>query len=89
MTQYHFKGLDRMSDDLKGGKEELKNAIIALSKIYAIRPNAYLLRIFFDAKADEIVSIFSGGPSIPISDLVDTLNRISPTNSSKWSKIKA
>lgn len=89
MTQYHFKGLDRMSDDLKGGKEELKNAIIGLSKIYAIRPNAYLLRIFFDAKADEIVSIFSGGPSIPISDLVDTLNRISPTNSSKWSKIKA
>lgn len=89
MTQYHFKGLDRMSDDLKGGKEELKNAIIGLSKIYAIRPNAYLLRIFFDAKADEIVSIFSGGPSIPILDLVDTLNRISPTNSSKWSKIKA
>jgi hypothetical protein len=89
LNQYHFQGLDIMSDDLKGGKEEVKNAIIALSKLYSVRPNAYLLRVFFDAKADEIVSIFSGGPNVAISDLVDVLNRISPTNSSKWAKIKA
>lgn len=88
VNQYHFKGLDVMSNNLKGGKEEVKNAIITLSKIYSVRPNAFLLRVFFDAKADEIVSIFSGGPTIPVSDLVDVLNRISPTNSSKWAKIK-
>ena len=89
INQYHYQGLDKMSEDLKAGKEEVKNSIIALSKLYSVRPNAYLLRVFFDAKADEIVSVFSGGPSIPIADLVDVLNRISPTNSNKWSKIKA
>lgn len=88
VNQYHFAGLDVMNTDLKAGKEQVKNSIIALSKIYSVRPNAYLLRVFFDAKADEIVSIFSGGPNVPISDLVDTLNRISPTNSSKWAKMK-
>ncbi|WP_395054552.1 DUF4835 family protein, partial [Flavobacterium sp.] len=54
----------------------------------AVRPNSYLSRLFFDAKADEIVSIFSGGPSVEIKDLVDSLNKISINNTLKWSKIK-
>lgn len=88
LYKYHLVGLDVMNSDLKLGKQEVKNAIDLMVKIYTARPNAYLLRLFFDAKSDEIVSIFSGGPSIELQELVATLNRISPTNSSKWSKIK-
>ena len=77
-----------MTADLKKSKEEVKNAILLLAQIYSARPNAYLLRIFFDAKSDEIVSIFSGGPTIDIVELNETLNRVSPINASKWSKIK-
>ena len=85
---YHFAGLDGMTTDLKKSKEEVRNAILLMSQIYSARPNAYLLRIFFDAKADEIVSIFSGGPNIDIVGMNETLNRVSPINSSKWSEIK-
>lgn len=88
MYNYHSKGLDIMSQDLKGGKEKVKDALISLNKVYAVRPNAFLTRVFFDAKSDEIQSIFSGGPQIAIADLVDNLNRISPLNSSKWASIK-
>lgn len=87
LTDYH-QGLDVMSTDLKNAKEKIKSSILQLSKLNQTRPNAFLTRVFFDAKADEITSIFSGGPSITISDLVDTLNKISPMNSSKWSQIK-
>lgn len=87
LTDYH-QGLDQMSTDLKMAKGKIKTAILNLSKINQTRPNAFLTRVFFDAKADEIVSIFSGGPSITISDLVETLNKISPMNASKWSQIK-
>jgi hypothetical protein len=80
--------LDGMSKDLKTAKENIKSALLGLNKVHSIRPNAFLTRVFFDAKSDEIVSIFSGGPSISISDLVDNLNRVSPMNSSKWSSIK-
>ena len=59
-----------------------------VKKIHSVRPNAFLTRVFFDAKSDEILSIFSGGPQIKINDLVDNLNRISPLNSSKWSTIR-
>jgi hypothetical protein len=86
--QFHREGLDTMSKDLKTSKESIVSTIQLMSKLYSVRPNAFLIRVFFDAKADEIVSIFSGGPSIPISDLVDTLNKVSPINSSKWATIK-
>jgi hypothetical protein len=85
---YHKAGLDLMADDLAGGKEGVKNAVLTLSKINAVRPNAYLTRVFFDTKSDEILSIFTGGPKIDISDLVDNLNRVSPLNASNWSKIR-
>lgn len=85
---YHKLGLDLMADDLQAGKEGVKNAVLTLSKINSVRPNAYLTRVFFDTKADEILSVFTGGPKVDITDLVDNLNRVSPLNASNWSKIK-
>jgi len=87
MFEYHT-GLDLMNQDLKASKEKIKESLIDLGKLNTSRPNAFLTRVFFDAKSDEIVSIFSGGPSITISDLADNLNKISPLNSSKWVAIK-
>ncbi len=88
LFSYHYEGLDSMHKDLKTSKESIKESLLNISKLYSIRPNSYLTRTFFDAKVDEIVSVFSGGPTVPISDLVENLNKISPTNSNKWSKIK-
>jgi hypothetical protein len=88
MYQYHFEALDTMSADLKSSKEKIKTAIATLAEIQKVRPNAFLTRTFFDAKSDELLSIFSGGPNISITDLVDNLNRVSPTNASKWAGIK-
>jgi hypothetical protein len=88
LYEYHYSGLDLMHKDLKLAKDNMKKSLAILGKIYQIRPNAFLTRVFFDAKSDEIISVFSGGPSIMIADLVDNLNKISPMNSSKWAKIK-
>ncbi|KQB37206.1 DUF4835 family protein [Flavobacterium aquidurense] len=87
MYAYHT-GLDGMSLDLKTSKEKIKAAILTIGKLNSVKPNAFLTRVFFDAKSDEIVSIFSGGPSIPVGDLTDVLNKVSPLNSTKWSQIK-
>jgi len=88
MYQYHREGLDNMTKDLKGSKEKILASITTLSGIYKVRSNAFLTRVFFDAKVDEIVSILSGGPKVPITETIDTLNKISPLNSSKWATIK-
>jgi hypothetical protein len=88
MYQYHREGLDNMTKDVKASKEKILESIIILSGIYKVRSNAFLTRVFFDAKVDEIVSILSGGPKVTVSETIETLNRISPLNSSKWATIK-
>jgi|TARA_R100000479_G_scaffold176482_1_gene131255 hypothetical protein len=88
MYDYHRKGLDVMSQNPKEGKQAIIGAIETLAKINNRRPNSFILRTFFDAKSDEIQSIFSGGPSVDIVDLVENLNKMAPTKRSNWSEIK-
>jgi len=88
LYEYHFNGLDIMSEDIQKGKGNVIEAIKTLSDIHKVRPNSFLMRTFFDAKTDEIVSIFSGGPRVDIVPLNEILNRISPLNSVNWNKIR-
>ena len=88
MYEYHRLGLDLMQEDLVKGKEGVAKSIQTLLEIQKVRPNSLLMRTFFDAKDDEVVSVFSGGPKMDVTKLVETLNRISPLNSQKWNKIR-
>lgn len=88
LYSYHFLALDTMAENQKEGKEKVAVALKKLAEVHSARPNAFLTRIFFDAKSDEIVSVFSGGPMMNVSEVASTLNRISPINSSKWSTIR-
>ena len=88
LYQYHRLGLDLMSENVTKGKEGVAKSIETLAEIQKVRPNSLLVRTFFDAKVDEIVSVFSGGPKINVAQVVETLNKISPLNSQKWSKIR-
>ncbi|REE82159.1 uncharacterized protein DUF4835 [Lutibacter oceani] len=88
MFDYHFNGLDMMSKDKKMAKQAIYESVLTLKAIYDSRPNAFLLRIFMDSKADEIVDVFSDGPRFDTSKLKDDLLRISPINASKWEAIK-
>ena len=88
MYEYHMYGMDAMVKSQKDAKENIIKSISILKGINDRRPNSYLLRTFFDAKSDEIQSIFSGGPSVDITELVNNLNRMAPTKRENWSKIK-
>ncbi|NHM07756.1 DUF4835 family protein [Flavobacterium sp. CYK-4] len=85
---YHYEGMDLMHKDQKTAKEKIIYAITQLSYMEANKPNSFLTRVFFDAKSDEIVSIFTGGPTVDNATLLDKLFAISPMNSSKWTEIK-
>jgi Domain of unknown function (DUF4835) len=88
MYQYHIGALDKMAENQKEGKEKAIAALITLAELYKVRPNAFITRVFFDAKSDEITNMFSAGPRVEVTKLVETLNRISPLNATKWNKIK-
>ena len=88
MYDYNLNGIDLMEKSPKEAKEKIIIALNGLKKINNTRPNSFLMRVFFDTKGDEIVSIFSGGPKVELADLIDNLNRISPLNNTKWNSIK-
>ncbi|MBC3759767.1 DUF4835 family protein [Hyunsoonleella sp. SJ7] len=87
MYSYHRMGLDMMSEDLKKGKEEVAKSLSEFKALNSRRPNSFLLRTFFDAKAEEVEQIFTGGPQVNIAELKDLLQKIAPMHSSKWRNI--
>jgi len=88
MYEYHRLGLDLMSSSQRDAKINVVKAIGILKTINDRRPNTFLLRTFFDAKADEIQSIFSDGPGVDVVTLINNLNRMAPTKRSNWAEIK-
>ena len=88
LFNYHFNGLDVMVKDVKAAKTALVNSLMELDRLNQRRPNSFLLRVFFDAKADEISDIFSDGPNVNIADLASMLSKVAPMHSSKWKNIK-
>ena len=77
-----------MSSQPEAGKQAIAKSVSDLKTLSDSRPNSLVAQLFFDAKADEIVQIFGGGPSIDTSQLVDDLNRVAPFFTAKWSQIQ-
>lgn len=88
MYGYHRNGLDLMSNNVKDGKGNIASVLQNFKAMNSRRPNSFLLRTFFDAKAEEIEQIFTDGPPVDIAALKDMLQKIAPMHSSKWQNIK-
>jgi len=88
MYSYHIGALDTFAQKPKLAKQKIANTLGQLLVMNRRRPNSYILRVFFDAKADEIEQIFSGGPTVNVVETIETLNSIAPTHSAKWRNIK-
>ena len=89
MYNYHRKGLDNFAKNKDQGKQSIENAVVSMESIYNKTVGNYLIRLFFDAKADEIVNTYSDGPNTRNKNkLVQTVRKISPVNNSKWKEIK-
>jgi len=89
LYSYHRMGLDIMSNDIENARNEILLSIEALQKVFNISPGSYLMKVFFDAKADEIVNIFSQAYPEAKGKVVTILNNINPANTTKYQKIQA
>ena len=89
LYNYHRKGFDELAENKIKGKGTIENSIISLDRIFNKVIGNPLIRLFFDAKSDEIVNLYSDGPNTRSKQrLLVVLQKISPNNSSKWRKIK-
>jgi hypothetical protein len=87
MYRYHRLGFDVMSENVEKGRAEVLNSINLLEKVYKISPGSFILQIFFNAKSDELVNLFSDALSKEKAESSNLLNKINPANSNKYQKI--
>jgi hypothetical protein len=77
------------SSNKKRAKQKIENTIISLESIFNKTIGNYLIRMFFDAKADEIVNMYTGGPVTSNKNrLIQVVKKLSPNNSAKWNNIR-
>ena len=87
--KYHRNGLDLMTKDQIKAKTNLAGSLIHLSDLNNRRPNSFLIQMFFDAKSQEIVNVFSEGPTVDIISTRNILKNIAPFFNNKWKEIKS
>ncbi len=86
---YHRKGFDIFAENEREAKQNIADSLINLEKLFNITVGNYMIRIFLDAKSEEIVNIFSAGKSSGKEQrLQETLVRIAPTQQDRWREIK-
>lgn len=84
---YHYGALDIFERNRKGALKGIVKTLVELKNIYEENPNNMVLRLFTDAKSDEIVNMFRKDRKIDTKEMVTVLKKISPNNSKIWKQI--
>lgn len=84
---YHRKGFDIMYDDMVKGRQQVIQALELIRKVHQKRQGTFNVQLFFTAKSDELVSLFSEANSSEKTQAYNLLKEIDPANLTKYNKI--
>ncbi len=85
--QYHRLGLDEMVKNPVNARARIAQYMPVLEEVNRNRPSSVVLTMFFDAKDDELINIFSQGTDKEKKDVYKILSEINPTKSSQYEAI--
>ncbi len=87
--KYHRLGLDMLYDNPEEARKNIIDALQDLQSLYNDKPDNLMLAFyaFFDAKADEIVNIFSGATPTEKGEVYRIVNKINNANERKYRKL--
>lgn len=84
---YHRKGLDMLAEKLNEGRSSIAMEIKMLTPVHTQKANSYLMQMFFEAKADEVIKILKEAPSSESMRAYNVLKEVNPGNASKYQNI--
>jgi hypothetical protein len=85
---YHRNGLDLMWEKQEEGRANIANSLRDIQKVFRRRPSIYILQMFFDSKADELVNVFSKSFPDERTRVLAILNEVDPSNGNKYKNIE-
>lgn len=88
LYDYHRKGLDVMSEQTNVGRQVILGSLQGFTQIHRIKPMAYVTQMFFTAKSDEIVNIFTSAPTPERNTAYEILSKVDPGNLAKYDRMQ-
>ena len=86
--KYHRQGFDMLSENVQTGRKSVLEAVKLIEKVHQAEPNSFNVRLFFTAKNDEIIKLFSKAEPAEKNEIVSVLDIIDPANSTKYTGIR-
>ncbi len=88
MYEYHRHGMDLLAGNIQKGRKTIASLLPDLLKVDKQKQGSMLAQLFFTAKADELVNIFSASDTQEKVRIYNILTELDPANSSKYSALK-
>lgn len=84
---YHRKGLDLMTENTASARTAITSGLEKLQMVHKNKPGSYLMQVFFNSKADEIVNIYSNASPMEKTKVAAICKEIDPTSANKYNQI--
>lgn len=85
--EYHRQGLDRFLFTPDKSREKILAVLKKMEQVNTLKPSAILIRSFMEAKADELINIFSRSSKEMRQEVYKILVKIDPSKTQKYSKL--
>ncbi|MDQ3142443.1 MAG: DUF4835 family protein [Bacteroidota bacterium] len=84
---YHRNGMDSFDQDVASARKKIFDAIETLQAVNSSYPNSYMMQIFLQSKAPELIEIFKMGTSIEKQKVSQILIQMDPSNAKSYETI--
>jgi hypothetical protein len=81
---YHRQGFDKFYDNILDARLNITNNLNELRKVYQDKPNSAAMKLFFNAKVDEIVNLYSQATVDEKNTALQILTLVDPGNTLKY-----
>jgi len=81
---YYRQGMDNLYDQEAKARSQILNVLSMLNTFNAENPNTMILQFFFQAKSQELISIFSKANQADKSKALNYLTRIDASSANKY-----
>jgi hypothetical protein len=88
MYAYNMKGLDVMHQNAEDGRAAILKSLDLLVPVAQNRPASFNMQVFFNAKRDELINIFSGATPEEKNKVLETLMTVDPSGTTRYAKIQ-
>jgi len=83
----HRLGYDELANNLEKGRAEITESLKLLQQAHRKKPNSYLMEVYFNAKADEMIQLFKEGQAFEKKQAYNILREVNPPNATRYEEL--